>query len=341
MEPERTTTLGTPTSPLWDDAWVAEVDSVEKQLDRRICGAHSPAYTPCTLGSNHPTGRCRYHGGHSLIGAPLGNRNAMIHGLYSRRLQQCDDHCPLWQTCPMPDKDLEALPLKERPYCPYEKKEYDHILDSFPRASDAVRSAPNIPLDPPSKGDQGECSTLEPGDGSPPLKGDRGGCKTQNIDPAEAVKEPPGETLLHHNIATFQVMLTRAQAALGWNTFTEETRADGDKYSMRSSKVSALLQAHMRIARELRQWIRLLATGDVRLALNLPNSPPSKGDQGESDDPEPNEFLEAIQRVLKKGEGVLEESIEFQRRVDAGEIDPDDYGADLGPGPWPSFPAPA
>ncbi len=110
MEPEQTTKRGTPLSPKWDQEWITQDELVENQLGRRICGAHSPAWTPCTLGSDHVNGRCRYHGGHSGIGAPLGNRNAMIHGLYSRRLQQCGSHCPLWQTCPLPSKDV-AVPI--------------------------------------------------------------------------------------------------------------------------------------------------------------------------------------------------------------------------------------
>ncbi len=238
MATQPTTKQGTPISPRWDDDWVAQVQDVERQLGRRICGAHSPAWTPCKLGSTHPNGRCRYHGGHPNIGAPLGNKNAIIHGLYARRLQQCGDHCALWHTCPMPNKDLDALPPKERPYCVYEQEEYDHIIDALEQASqpqdDPVDYFDADPLyddesdheSPPLKGDQGGCSQ------SPPLKGDKGGCDNH---------ESTGPTLLHHNIATLQVMLTRAQAALGINQYTQETRADGDKYSMRSTKVSALL----------------------------------------------------------------------------------------------------
>ena len=128
MAEERRTKLGTPVSGMWDEDWVAEVENVEHQLNRRVCGAHSPAYTPCKLGSNHPSGRCRYHGGHSRVGAPLGNRNAIIHGLYSRRLQQCGDHCTLWQTCPMPNKDIEALPTRNAPTAPTKRKNSTELL---------------------------------------------------------------------------------------------------------------------------------------------------------------------------------------------------------------------
>ncbi len=57
----------------------------------------------------------------------------------------------------MPDKDIEALPHKERPFCPYEKEEYDAVTFSLgkekvtkekPIASDdALAEAENT--DPP------------------------------------------------------------------------------------------------------------------------------------------------------------------------------------------------
>jgi hypothetical protein len=156
----------------------------------------------------------------------------------------------------------------------------------------------------------------------------------------EAVGKEAAEMLLHHNIATFQVMLTRAQAALGWSTFTEESRADGEKYSMRSVKVGAMLQAQLRIARELRQWLRLLATDAVRLALNIPaSSPPSKGDQGGCSH-ESMGLADLVQPLLQRSEGVIEDAVEFQRRLDRGEIGADDLDVDLGPGFGPPLPAP-
>ena len=83
---------------------------------------------PCELGSSHPTGRCRFHGGFDLTGAPAGNRNAYIHGLYSRRLKTCGDHCPQWSSCPMAAPDLDSVPLAKRPVCPYEQAEYNNAL---------------------------------------------------------------------------------------------------------------------------------------------------------------------------------------------------------------------
>jgi hypothetical protein len=138
----------------------------------------------------------------------------------------------------------------------------------------------------------------------------------------EEVGQGAAETLLHHNIATFQVMLTRAQAALGWSTFTEESRADGEKCSMRSMKVGALLQAQLRIARELRQWLRLLATDAVRVALNLPlnpskagfaslkgGSPPSKEHGGGTS--KVIGLADLVQPLLRNAEGVVEDALEF------------------------------
>jgi len=49
----------------------------------KICGARTREGTPC---SNLPvTGkkRCRIHGGAKGSGAPLGNKNALKHGLYT------------------------------------------------------------------------------------------------------------------------------------------------------------------------------------------------------------------------------------------------------------------
>ncbi len=115
MAEAQTTKLGTPISPRWTRSWAAKVEAVEKQMGRRICGAHSPAWTPCKLSSTHPNGRCRFHGGAEGIGAPNGNWNALIHGLYARRLQRCGMHCPVWQWCPMAGKDVLALDPKERP----------------------------------------------------------------------------------------------------------------------------------------------------------------------------------------------------------------------------------
>jgi hypothetical protein len=53
----RTTALGTPCSPQWSGDWIARVEEAEKQIGRRICGGHGYDGTPCTVPSNHPSGR--------------------------------------------------------------------------------------------------------------------------------------------------------------------------------------------------------------------------------------------------------------------------------------------
>jgi len=122
------TSLGTPSARSWDDAWLKVVNAAESRLGRRICGARMLDGAPCELGSNHSSGRCRFHGGFDLTGAPPGNRYAYIHGLYSRRLKTCGDHCPQWSTCPMVAPDIETIPLSRRPICPYEQNEYNTAL---------------------------------------------------------------------------------------------------------------------------------------------------------------------------------------------------------------------
>jgi len=114
--PPRTTPRGTPCAASWGDAWVAQIDAREQALGRRICGARTVGGTPCPLPSDHASGRCRHHGGFALTGAPADNRNAVVHGLYSRRLMICGSHCPAWQSCPMGGgsafraEDDDALP---------------------------------------------------------------------------------------------------------------------------------------------------------------------------------------------------------------------------------------
>jgi len=118
----------TPCAKSWSPEWVAEVERAETRLGRPICGARTIEGTPCTLPSTHKSGRCRFHGGFDLTGAPKGNRNAVIHGLYSRRLQVCGTHCPLWDACPCAGQDLLDLPPKQRPTCPYEQAQYNAVL---------------------------------------------------------------------------------------------------------------------------------------------------------------------------------------------------------------------
>ena len=127
---------GTPCARSWDEEWTAKVEATEKRLHRPVCGAHTMWDKPCEITSKHKSGRCRFHGGFDVTGAPKGNRNAAIHNLYSRRLRQCERTCPMWDKCPCSGADVDTLPVKERPTCPYEQATYNAALtDAQARAS--------------------------------------------------------------------------------------------------------------------------------------------------------------------------------------------------------------
>ena len=115
MPETHTTPHGSPCSRTWTSDWVAVVEAREESLERRICGARLMSGNPCTLVSTHPSGRCRYHGGFDLTGAPEGNRNAVLHNLYSRRLMPCGPHCPIWQSCPLTFSLGKEKVSKEKP----------------------------------------------------------------------------------------------------------------------------------------------------------------------------------------------------------------------------------
>jgi len=105
----------------------------------------------------------------------------------------------------------------------------------------------------------------------------------------------------------YQVMLTRARAALGVARLVEDTVAEGERYSMRSSKVAALLQAELRIGRELRQWLRLLGNDAVRFALGLA---PAAPEPPEVEEPKRElGYPDLMVPILKAAEGVLEASM--------------------------------
>ena len=287
MSAQRKTTLGTPCSDKWDDEWIQEVDHTEQQLDRRICGAHSPAWTPCKLGSTHRNGRCRFHGGAKGIGAPLGNRNAIVHGLYSRRLQRCGLHCPLWQHCPQSGKDVLDLPEPERPACVYEAIEYDALTFSLEKEKVSKEKSMAAYAAGDSSEDGDDCE-------------------------GDAHEHSSLAQILHHNIATFQVMLTRAQAALGVAKMTEQTHASTDAYTMSSPKVSALLQAETWISRELRHWLRLYAYEPLRKVLGLK----------EDKDPRPLSLPDMMVPIIAKAGGPISPSTHPDWFDSTDDIDP-------------------
>lgn len=128
------TRFGTPISPAWDEEWCKRVEETEAMLNKRICGACTMDGDPCQLFVDTPSGRCRYHGGFGTTGAQPGNRNATIHALFSRRLQDCGPHCPRFDRCPVAGRDVAQLPASNRPVCPYEAIEFNAaVTDLFAR----------------------------------------------------------------------------------------------------------------------------------------------------------------------------------------------------------------
>lgn len=136
----RLTALGTPCAASWDADWVAQVEAAEKRLGHAICGARMPSGKPCELAPNHTNGRCRFHGGFALTGAQPGNRNAILHGLYSRRLRVCSKSCTRAHFCPCAGPDVDKLPPTDRPTCPYEQTQYNA---AFTDAMDRISRNPN------------------------------------------------------------------------------------------------------------------------------------------------------------------------------------------------------
>jgi len=129
---------GTPGAKAWSLEWFERVDALEHELGRRICGGVCPDGTPCRRTSTHSSGRCSHHGGNHLTGAPKGNENARVHGLYSRRLQRCDARCVMWGACPFAEEDLLEIPLGNRPNCVYEQAEYDRLVWHYAGMGEAV-----------------------------------------------------------------------------------------------------------------------------------------------------------------------------------------------------------
>jgi len=250
------TDSGTPRAKGWPLEWFERVDALEHELGRRICGGVCADGTPCRRTAKHSSGRCTHHGGNHLTGAPEGNENARIHGLYSRRLQRCGERCVMWDACPFAEDDLIDIPLSNRPNCVYEQTEYDRLIDHY------------------------------------------------------AAKGETADLHLAHTVALLQVMVSRAASALSLDGFTETTRATGADYSMESSKMSAALQAFLRLAREHRQYRRELmkeiATVEDQAANQQPLSLP-----------------ERVMPLLKKADGVLEDALDYEKRrlaaLEAGE----------------------
>lgn len=56
------------------------------------CGARTRKGTPCRSPAVAGKARCRMHGGAKGSGAPLGNRNALKHGMYTGEAQEMRRH---------------------------------------------------------------------------------------------------------------------------------------------------------------------------------------------------------------------------------------------------------
>lgn len=52
------------------------------------CGAKTRAGTPCKSPAVSEKKRCRMHGGAKGSGAPLGNKNALKHGMYTEKAKE-------------------------------------------------------------------------------------------------------------------------------------------------------------------------------------------------------------------------------------------------------------
>ena len=143
MSEQQHTELGTPCAPNWDEDWIALVNDAEREKGERICGARTVGGVPCPLGSTHTSGRCRFHGGFDMTGGQPGNRNAVVHGLYSRALRPCGPHCTQWESCPFAGKDVEAVKGAVRPICPYEQGLFDNEVEQLTAQYD---SDPERPL---------------------------------------------------------------------------------------------------------------------------------------------------------------------------------------------------
>jgi len=96
-------------------------------------------------------------------------------------------------------------------------------------------------------------------------------------------------------------MVSRAAAALSVDTLTDTTLATGEHYAMESSKMSAALQAFLRLAREHRAYRRELMQ-DLAATQKEEAAQPRLG------------LPDRVRPLLKKAEGVLEDAIAYEKR---------------------------
>lgn len=271
-----TTRAGTPCADSWGKKWIAEVDRRESSLGRRICGARSVGDKPCLMPSTHDSGRCPHHGGAELTGAPAGNRNAELHGLYSRRLMICGTHCPAWKSCPLGGgsadpfqrgataRHLEQIGMKSTTH---NGRDPGGAGNGF-HAVDAA-----LPAGVPEKTlTYGEYLMQLPESERPPCPDEQTEYDNvvADLDERSAAAGHPAARHLVHHVALLNVMVSRASRALSMKPFVEKVEQAGEGYYMATEKPSAQLMAFERLSRELRHWVRLF---DLQHPLRAAETP--------------------------------------------------------------------
>ena len=63
----------------WDDIYLEEIDRLEKELGREICGYPTPDCTPCIRAPIDESGRCEIHGGVAKSEIKRGIINPILH----------------------------------------------------------------------------------------------------------------------------------------------------------------------------------------------------------------------------------------------------------------------
>ncbi len=277
MAEARTTPRGSPCARSWTADWVAVVEAEEESLGRAICGARLMSGNACTLVSTHDSGRCRYHGGFDLTGAPEGNRNAVLHNLYSRRLMPCGPHCPVWKSCPLTFSLTERKSKqKESVTGPSVRKSSasnQAATATTPRASAATASFGSTFSSPEEKV---ESRFIPSGYAQEILKlnpVDRPVCPYEQTEYNAAVSDAMQQITqkrslayarhIVHQLALAQVMVTRAGLALREAEFTKPTVVTGENYHMTTPKIAPALTAYEKLERA---WLRLLTHFDRHYA---------------------------------------------------------------------------
>lgn len=263
--PRPATRRGTPLAPAWSPEWIARVEALEDELDRRVCGARTPTGNPCRMQPAHTSpghnGRCNFHGGADLAGGQPGNQNAATHGLYTRGLRPCSQACPLWHKCPLACQDIADLEPRDRPVCPYELHDYEKAVEAYtqmlaPLPGDGDEfNVPEAIVTIMKYKEDIEADRIKAG--QPPIFLGL----NQN---ASGSDEHPGHTLpLHlvdlvHRTATLAVMVNRAAAAMREADVIDQTHIHSTNYNATYARPHAYVQAYLRLSSEFRRYHAML-----------------------------------------------------------------------------------